>query len=143
MKRIFPILIVIVSMASYSCDSEKVVSESKLPDKISNYIATHFPENTVNKVTKERDDFKTTYDVLLDNYVTLEFNSDNDIREIEGYSKLPDSVIPDAILSYTLENYPDQAITSWALDDGTQEIELDNQIQLIFSADGIFLGFDD
>jgi|SRR5699024_2101601 len=126
-----------------SCDKDKVLPSSEIPEEISNYISTHFPDNTIQQVTKEKDDFVVTYDVLLDGNFSLEFNRKKEIIEIDGTTKLPDSVIPEKILQYVATHYPDNFITDWELEDKHQQVGLDNDLDLEFSMEGEFIRIDD
>lgn len=147
MKRIIKIpavaAVVILSLVLVSCDKEKIISSSELPHEISTYISTHFPGNDILQVIKDREGLTKTYDVILSGNISLEFNRKNKIADIDGISKLPDSVIPEKIGQYVVANYPDNVITGWELDDKTQQIQLDNGLDLEFNMQGDFLRIDD
>ncbi len=49
-----------------------------------------------------------------------------EVIDIEGLTKLPDSVIPAKLLEYATTNYPDNYIIGWELDDRNQQIKLEN-----------------
>jgi len=122
---------------------ETVISGKQIPQEITAYVTRHFPGQKLLQVVKDRDDFTVKYEVILDNRTKLEFNSKKQITEIDGKSKLPDSVIPSKILSYVKANYPDNYITDWDLDKRKQSVELDNNLSLEFSRAGTFLRIDD
>lgn len=84
-----------------------------------------------------------SYDVWLSDNVKLEFNRKYEIIDIESASKLPDSVIPAKILDYINMRYPQLFIKEWAKDDNRQEVELNNELTLIFSKSGDFIRIDD
>lgn len=126
-----------------SCNKDKVLLTSEIPEEIRNYISTHFPDNSIQHVTKEKDDFTVTYDVLLDGNTSLEFNRKKEIIDIDGTTKLPDSVIPEKILQYVATDYPDNFITDWELEDKHQQVGLDNDLDLEFSMEGEFIRFDE
>lgn len=132
----------ILFLSFTACDEERVVGESALPKEASLYIGQHFPLHEVAQVVKERDDLKTTYDVFLSEGYRLEFSKKGNILGVEGNSKLPDSVIPAAILVYVQANYPDEHILDWELDDIGQEVKLSNRIELKFDKNGNFLRID-
>lgn len=125
------------------CDKDKVLPSSEIPEEISNYVSTHFPDNKIQQATKEKDDFVVTYDVLLEGNISLEFNRKKEIIEIDATTKLPDSVIPDKILQYVNTHYPDHFITDWELEDKHQQVGLDNDLDLEFSMEGEFIRFDE
>jgi hypothetical protein len=124
------------------CEKEIVVPVSDIPSNISNYVKTHFPNNTIAKAIKDKDGFTKTYDILLSDGTSLEFNRKNEIVDIEGLNALPDSVIPAPILSYVKTNYATNYITDWEIDNNTQQVELNNSLELKFDKNGNFLRID-
>lgn len=64
------------------------------------------------------------------------------VKEINGKSKLPDSVIPTKILSYVKSNYPNNYITEWESGRRKQQVELNNDLSLDFNHSGVFLRID-
>ena len=62
--------------------------------------------------------------------------------DIEGISKLPDSVIPSKIREYVVANYPQNHIIGWEIDGRNQQVELDNDLDLEFTMNGDFIRID-
>ncbi len=125
-----------------SCDEEKGLSENEIPNEITTYVTTHFPTNNIIRVTEDKDGTRKSYDVVLSGNIKLEFNRQREITDIDSSSRLPDSVIPQAIRDYVSENYPDNFITDWELEDNHQQVGLNNDIDLEFSMDGVFIRVD-
>ena len=125
-----------------SCDEEKDLSENEIPNEITTYVTTHFPSNNIIRVTEDKDGTRKSYDVVLSGNIKLEFNRQREITDIDSSSKLPDSVIPQAIRDYVSENYPDNFITDWELEDNHQQVGLNNDVDLEFTMDGVFIRVD-
>ncbi len=125
-----------------SCDKEKVIPSTDLPSEITSYISTHFPNNSIVQAIKDRDGLTKTYDILLSESISLEFNRKKEIIDIDGVTQLPNSVIPEKILQYVTTNYPANFITDWELDDKNQQVQLDNGLDLEFKMNGDFLRID-
>ena len=146
MKKIIACIFILTFLISgfSSFAQEKVISESELPFSIREYIATHFKNDRIIKCKKDTKGNLVSYDVKLTD-IKLEFNSKNQVKEISSKSdtKLPDSVIPPAILSYVKKQYPGIGIIKWELKKKKQEVKLDNHLDLEFSLDGKFLRIDD
>ncbi len=144
MKRfIFSGLIVFAGLFVFiSCDKETMIDESGLPGKSATFISTHFSGIEVVQVVKDVDGFKKTFDVRLKDGTELEFKRDGSVKQLKSKSKLPDSVIPEKILSYVQANYADQSILEWELDDNRQEVRLSNGTELVFDKNGNFLRID-
>lgn len=122
---------------------EKTIASNELPREITAYIAKHFPSHTITKAEKERDGLSHTYEVELSGNIDLEFNRKKEIKEIDGESRLPNSVIPNKILQYVAQKYPNNYITDWKLDGKKQQAELNNGLELEFNRKGDFLRIDD
>ncbi len=130
------ILFATAFLSAYSQDS--IIPVESLPNEINAYVQKHFAGQTIKQATEDRDD----YEITLGNMISLEFNRKLEITEIDGNTRLPDSVIPGKILSHVRQHYKNNFITGWQLDDNNQEIELDNGLDLDFSLNGEFLHTD-
>lgn len=125
-----------------SCDKEAIINTSDLPNEISTYIAIHFPDNGIMMSVKEREGLLKGYDIWLTGDIRLIFNEKGMIRDIDGNSQLPQSVIPEKLLEYTALTYPLNVITDWELEGRKQQIELDNGLGLVFKMNGEFVRID-
>ncbi len=145
MNKKFLIKILLVTAIVFSltaCDKEVVMSPSDIPGKITSYVSTHFPDNTIIQAIKDIDGFTKTYEILLSEDISLVFNSRKEIIDIDGTIQLPNSVIPEKILQYVTANYPINFITDWELDGKNQQVQLDNELELLFNMKGDFLRID-
>lgn len=131
-----------IGIILYRSQKDKLIYLDKLPSFINEYIKGHFASHRILKAVKERDGFSKTYEVYLDGGIQLEFNRKGKIIEIEGSSKLPDSVTPLKILDYVAINYPNNVIVEWELEKRTQEVDLDSGQELIFDLNGEFIEVD-
>ena len=131
-----------LTVSLISCAKDEVIPVSQLPVEIKTYISTHFPSNTIVQVVKDLDGLTKTYDVMLSDQISLEFNRKNQIIDIDGKTALPNSVIPEKIRQYVTANYPTNVITDWELDDRNQQIQLDNGLDLEFTMNGDFIRID-
>lgn len=140
MKELMTSLTVVCSLLFLvSCAKEINLPEKKIPEEIKSYITTHFPDCSILKATKDRDENDDMYEVSLSCGVKLEFNKQKNIIDIDGISKLPDSVIPAKILSYVTATYPNNYILGWEIQSNNQEVQLDNHLELVFNMSGDFL----
>lgn len=134
-----------IMLAIFGCDNEKVVNETSLPPQANEFIEAHFPGARISRVVRDRDDLLTSYDVILDNQVELEFDNKGECYSVDGTNdtKIPDSVVPLKVLEYVQTNYADQFITEWEKSKTTQEVKLSNRKELVFNLSGTFLRVDD
>lgn len=125
-----------------SCDSDRVITNDELPAQATAYIQTHFAEHGILQATKERDGFSVNYDVMLQDGYQLEFDSDGEIKKIDGSAKLPDSTVPAPISDYVGANFPQVDIVEWERSRRGADVKLANGIELEFDKDGRFLRID-
>lgn len=140
MKKLF--LLALVPFMLIGCEKEEILPLTDIPSEISNYVSTHFPDNAIIKAIKDTDGRELNYDITLEGGFLLEFNRKKEVTDIEGFTNLPDSVIPAKLLEYVASNYPDNFIIGWELDDRNQQIKLDNHFELEFSMNGDYLRID-
>lgn len=140
MKKLF--LVALAPLLLASCNKEEILPNTEIPAEISGYVSTHFPEAKINGATKDIDGWELTYDNTLEGGFFLEFNRKKEPIDLEGLTKLPDSVIPPKLLTYVTTNHPDNYIIGWELDDRNQQIKLDNGLELEFNMNGDFLRID-
>ncbi|MBX2909884.1 MAG: PepSY-like domain-containing protein [Chitinophagales bacterium] len=131
-------LVALLLLLATGCEKEKVIAAQDLPATVQTYISTHFTGNSITKAVKQKDK-NELYEVTLSDGTKLEFNAQNEVIDIDGKSKLPNSVIPNKILDYVTVNYPSNYIVGWELQNGNQEVQLNNQTVLLFNSAGDFL----
>lgn len=144
------ILVALTGLLFVSCskdddsgpDKETAINAANLPVEIKNYVAIHFANHTIVKAVEDQERNEIEYEVYLSENIYLDFDSYRYVTEINGALKLPDSVIPDAILNYANENYPDQYITDWKWEDTYQQVDLNNALELVFTTNGEFIRID-
>ena len=147
--KISVVAILVILTIFTSCDSnddDKVndvfLTNVEIPSEIKTYISIHFPANTIIRAEKETEFNEINYDIYLSESFNLEFNSEFDIIEIDGIIELPDSVIPQPILDYIAQNYTNNFITDWELEYNHQQVELNNNVELEFEINGVFIRID-
>lgn len=134
--------------ATTACEQEKVVAQESLPDNARTFITTHFPQETVIQVVRDRDGLKTSFDVILSNGFDLEFTKTGECTQVDGKNKtIPDGVVnPEKIRTYVRTNFSQHTIVSWEKDQDDRDrynVELSNGLDLNFDKNGDFLRIDD
>jgi len=131
-------------MFLFGCEKEQLVSENDLPQPAKKFISTHFAGVAIASVEKEQNILEKTYDVILSNGTSLEFDKDGACTEIDGHTnKIPDSVVPTKILKYVQTNFADDFIVGWEKDGSQQDIELASKLELKFDQKSNFLQLED
>lgn len=146
MKNIFftTMVCICLSLTVMACEKQTPIAENELSNEMKVYVEKHFPLDKISFSIKDQDGVSITYDITLKSGIKLEFNNNKEIIEIDGNDKkLPDSVIPEKILSYIKTSFPDAFVTSWELDGKFQKVELNNSLDLVFDLNGNFKEIDD
>ncbi len=139
MKKIVVILMCVFAMSAFvSCD--RVVSADKLPTQAKQFVAAHFSGIEVLSVRK--DGFK--YDVVLFDGTEMEFSHGGQWIEVDcGLNPLPDGVLPANTAKYLTAKFPMNFATHVKFEHKRYEVELDNDLDLLFDKNGNFMGADD
>lgn len=134
-----------VSYSFIACsddDNEQVITVQDLPANVQSFLSTHFDGQNARLVEKDDDG----YDVYLENGMKIEFDLSGEWDNIEGNGQaLSDDIIaliPDKITTYITTNYPDQKIQEVDKERYGYEVKLLNRLELMFDANGEFIGMD-
>lgn len=136
------ISIIISTMFYVSCAKEEIKPGENLPTEIRVYLANHYPSQYIIESIIDKTDSTNTYELKLDIATSLEFNYKKEIIDIDGNTELPHSTISSKIFDYVSINYPNNFITGWEMDEGKQEVELNNGVDLEFDMNNDFLQVD-
>ena len=139
MKNLIFTLLLVTAISYNTNAQDRKIAVDQIPKQITEYLNTHFPNNTVLDASFDDHVRYKKYEIELNGKISLEFSTEFKVTEIKSKGKLPDSVIPEAILSYVKTNYPNNSISDWEIDKGNQQIELNNGTDLIFNLKGEFL----
>lgn len=121
---------------------------------IEDFVKTHFPDYTIAYIKDDWDDGRLYKNVYLKNGYTksykIVFNEAGDWVEVEGdddiYLPVPESVmqlLPATVSEYIQSHYPAAYVVEVKKEHWGYEIELSNDLDLIFDLDGNFLRVDD
>lgn len=140
MKNLIFIILITAIVPLHSITAQKqYLAPEDVPSQVKEYIEKHFPEGKIAYAKKKEKLHYTKYKVKLNTNEELEFDGDFKIYEIESKSALPASVIPETIRLYVEKNYPNNSIQEWKLKKNGQEVELNNDLDLLFDKNGNFI----
>ena len=123
--------------------------------KIKTYISTNHPSNSVVEVDIENQ----TIEIELNNNIEILFslsgdfiaydnNSSNDDDHDDGeYNSIDQAplseVVKTKIKTYISTNHPNKSIVEVDIENQTIEVELNNNVEILFSLSGDFIAYDD
>lgn len=118
-------------------DDDLPVAISSLPSSIVNYVNANYPGSTI--VWAEWDDDE--FEIYLSNGLELYFDRNGNFLYADDDDQgLDPASLPQAILSYIAQNYPNAQIIEAERYPNHYEIYLDSGIELYFDLNGNFLG---
>lgn len=152
MKKIIISAIVTLAFISFttSCNSDNddkktVISAGELPAPIVAFVAEHFPNTTyvfIEKESKPESD-GTVYNIKLTNNFEIDFDIDGNWVDIDAnHQPVPSALIPQKISTYVATNYSSFYVTSIDNERTNVEVELSNNIELVFDLNGNFVRID-
>ena len=145
MKKIFSILALAIAtlVGLQSCEKEDVmIPAAELPSEVISFLDTHFSGIEVRSVIKDYDNSTYEFEVYLSNGTRIELSRRGEWRNVENHlAGVPHSVIPNKILTYVAENYPDEMIIGIERDRQI-DVELKGGVELVFSLSEDFVKFD-
>ena len=145
MKKIFSILALAIAtlVGLQSCEKNDVmIPAAELPSEVISFLNTHFSGIEVRSVIKDYDNSTYEFEVYLANGTRIELSRRGEWRNVENHlAGVPHSVIPNKILTYVAENYPDEMIIGIERDRQI-DVELKGGVELVFSLNEDFVKFD-
>ena len=139
MKKYLVILMSIIAMSAFvSCD--RVVSPDKLPAQAKQFITAHF--NGVEVLSVQKDGRQ--YEAVLFDGTELEFSHGGQWIKVDcGMNPLPDGILPANTAQYLTARFPMNFATHVKYEHKRYEVELNNDLDLLFDKNGNFMGADD
>lgn len=137
-------LILLIAISSLKAEATTAENQLSLPEVSREFLSVYFPAVQVSHVKVERILFwKRNYDVILTDGTNIEFDRKGEWQEIERYrTPVPSKLIPERITDYVQTNFSDQMIVFIERERFGYEIELENDIELLFDFKGNFIRMD-
>lgn len=125
------------SQLNYIGDSNpaKAIRVEQLPDTSSNFVEQFFPGIEIVYAEKDEDDGIITYELKLADGTEIEVDENGNWLEVECFRRaLPAGIVPQQIVDYVAQAYPNIDIVGIEREDKGYEIKLRNGVELEFDA---------
>lgn len=141
----------LVGITAISCNNDddsnvEVVNYDTVPENSKNFITEFFPNHTISIVEKNRITAENgaVYEVIFSNRDEVEFDANGNWVKVEaqGRNSIPTGFILPNIVNYITTNYPTTSIHQIEKKAFGFEVELTNDLDLIFDAKGEFVRID-
>jgi len=134
-------ILAVLAFTIISCDDDKVVSDTQLPDASKVFLSAYFNGVDIIRVEKEG----TNYSVNLANKVEVDFSSSGEWLEVDGDNGviIPVGFINPKIVDYVANNYPDNSFNGIEKNINGYDVDLiQGNIDLFFDLEGNFVRLD-
>lgn len=133
------IMLLVLTMVSFGT---MFAGNTVLPLTAQKFIKQHFNGQEVVNVKQDYDDGKLQYEVRLSGAL-IDFTADGQWLKVKAYSGVPKTILPNGIKNYVATHFRKQTIVKIEKKRKGYKVELDNDQELIFDAQGNFVRFDD
>lgn len=141
-KMIFMVCLAIASIAAYAGD-DRPIQVNKLPRNAQQFLSQHFRGVDVSYAKVEDEHFSKSYEVIFVDGNKVEFRSGGEWKEVDcRYTRVPDAVVPRAILDYVRRQYATKTISKIERERRGYEVKLKGGPELKFDRNGRFLHID-
>ena len=125
-------------------DDDKPITINELPSAAVNFVQQHFVGVEISYAKMDRELGGYDYEVVLSDGTSLEFDSNGQWTSIDGErAELPSSVVPAEIAAYVQQKYSHAYIEKISRSKRYYEVELNNDLELIFDKAYNFIRVDD
>lgn len=115
-------------------DDDKPIQFSGLPRTAQQFVMQNFADKKVALAKMESDFFGKNYDVIFVNGDKVEFDRSGNWKKIKcKHSQVPASLVPNPIMVYVRDNYPECKIIELEKEGNTYEAKLSNGWELKFN----------
>ncbi|MCW4467507.1 PepSY-like domain-containing protein [Flavobacterium sp. MFBS3-15] len=151
MKKMFFIALAAISLMGAACNdddnngTDTIIQATDLPQAARSFVETHFPGATYTRVEKQSraDSDGSIYDVQLSNGFEIDFTAQGAWTDIDGnHQAIPAAIVPASISQYVTANYASQSVTNIGIERHGYDVELSNDVELVFNTNGQFIRID-
>ena len=144
MKRVTLVVTLLCALTLSACaQGKQPIAFENLPNGVQQEVLKCFTQDQVQFITIEKEFSHNEYEFVLTNGVQLEFDENAKLLKAESKLGLPEKLINPQIVAYIKANFPKAIITEYSCDKWEQDVELNNEIDLVFDSKNNFKHIDD
>lgn len=149
MKNLFSkfLLVGVVAFTMTSCDkNDEIIANEDLPAVSKSFVSENFAGAKITSSKKDKEGTSFEYEVKLDNGVDIKFDQNGQWLDVEmrnDREALPSTafILPN-IVNYVSTNYASVGINGIEREAHGFDVELTNDVDLEFNAEGNFIRID-
>lgn len=128
-KRIYILMLWCLTLLLAAC-----YDEQKIPARSQAFIDKYFPESSIVIVEMEDGDDMPEYEVWLNDGTKIDFDLQGEWRVVaRKKSGVPQTLIPQQIMGFIKEKYPNNVVTKFSRKDYGYKLELSDDMDLRFN----------
>jgi len=144
MKKTTIIAFFICALSLMACAKNKQpIAYDKLPNPVQTEFTKFFAQDQVQYITSEKEFRHHEYTFVMSDGSKVEYDEKGRLREIENKAGVKLELIPEKIKEYVHATFPNAIITGYTFESSKQEVEINDDIDLVFDKHGRFLRIDD
>ena len=144
MKRVTLVVTLLCALTFSACARGKQpIAFENLPNGVQQEVLKCFTQDQVQFITIQKEFSHNEYEFVLTNGVQLEFDENAKLLKAESKLGLPEKLINPQIVAYIKAHFPQAIITEYSYDRWEQDVELNNEIDLVFDSKNNFKHIDD
>ena len=144
MKKITLIALLISVFALGACARGKQpVAFENVPAAVQTEMQKTFSANQIQYITFAKELGYKMYTFMLADGTKLQFDHKGILRKISNKNGINETLVPENIMEYVRQTFPNATITEYQRERSRQEVELNNNLELIFNKRGKFLRIED
>jgi len=145
MKKIALVALLISAFtASVSARGKQPIAFEKVPEVVQEEVQKYFLPLEIQLITvKKVAPRKFEYTFSMEDATQIKYSNKAVLLEVENEKGVLPVFIPEKILTYVLETFPNATITSYEAASGKKVIELNDEMVLVFNKKGKFLRIED
>ena len=145
MKKIVLVALLLSAFtAGVFARGKKPVSFEKVPAAVQEVVQQNFTPLEIQLITaKKIASRKYVYAFSMDEGTQLKYTNKAVLLEVKNEKGIRTSFVPEKILTYVQETFPNATITRYEAATGKKVVELNDEMELVFTKKGKFLRIED
>lgn len=143
MKKIVLVLMMCVLAVAANAKGKQPVAFEKVPQEVQAEFQKYFSTDSVQYITFEKELGQKMYTFVLSEGTKVKYNDKAVLRKIENKNGILTTLVPEKIMEYAQQTFPNATITEYVCGKSRKEIELNDNIELIFNKRDKFLRIED
>ena len=143
MKKMMFMACLVLFALTACADDDLPIRTNQLPRNAQQFLTQYFRGVEVSYAKQDDEGFDKSYEVVFVDGNKVEFRRDGEWKEVDcRYGRVPDAIVPRAILDFVRQHYAGQYIRKIERDRHGYEVKLTSGLELKFDRNGRFRKID-